>query len=358
MNDFIIYHFYPIFALLLTNLNLIFMKKFAIFLISAILLFTCINLSAQNPYCEWDNSPPRFSNLSNLNDNIIINEEDGCQFRFIMKDPINIGWSSQNRIEISVDGVDFGSVTLPWGTPYKEEIIMLPSGEVEFFWIGPFSSGRNCFEIYNTFDILIYESPMFFPSEGLFFTYQNECPECLPLTDFEGAYNQETKVVNLTWVAPDSEYLTGFDVFRNGVLLARVDSTVNSYSSPTDTLETGDYKYCVVPLYLYSCFFEDKCFEIYINNVGIKNYSFDIQLYPNPANNELRITNYELRITNVEIYDVFGRKVGEKFPFNTLKGWTAKPDGVVINISHLPAGVYIVKIFTDQGEVIEKIIKQ
>jgi hypothetical protein len=41
-----------------------------------------------------------------------------------------------------------------------------------------------------------------------------------------------------------------------------------------------------------------------------------------------------------------------------LEGWQPQADGVVINISNLPAGIYVVKIFTDQGEVIEKFIKQ
>ena len=328
------------------------MKKNVTFLISAILLLNCVNLSAQNPYCEWDNSPPRFSNSMNVTDNVIINDEEGCSFRFVMKDPTTFGWSSQNRIEITVDGVDYGSVTLPWGTPYKEEIVLLPSGEVQFFWIGFFSSGKHCFEIYNSFDKLIYESPMFFPSEGLFYTYQNECPECLPLTDFEGEYNLETKVVNLNWTAPESEYLTGFDIYRNNVFLAHVDSTINSYTSQTDTLETGDYKYCIVPVYPYICNFEEKCFETYINNVGIKNYTSAIQLYPNPASSELRITNYELRITNVEIFDVFGRK-------QKAESRKQKAEGeIVINISHLPPGVYLIKIYTEQGEMVEKIIKQ
>jgi len=313
------------------------MKKFATFLISATLLATSVNLSAQTEK----------------------NQTDGCQFRFVLEDLAGFGWGTGPGIKITVDGVEYGFVTLPWGTPSAEETLLLPSGEIHFLWpdgVG-FNSNRHYFEIYNSFDELIYTSPEELP-DFLFFTYQNECPECLPVSNFEGIYNSELKQVNLSWVAPESEYVTGFDIFRNGVLLARLDSTINSFSSQTDTLETGDYKYCVVPVYPYICDLEEKCFETYINNVGIKNYSFDLLLYPNPANNELRITNYELRITNVEIYDVFGRKVGEKFPFNVLKGWTAKPDGIVINISHLPAGVYIVKIFTDQGEVVEKIIKQ
>ena len=99
------------FCTIINHLNLFKMKKFVIFLISATLLAISVNLSAQNPYCEWNNSPPRFSNLMNLSNNIIINVEEGCGFRFVMKDPATFRWSSQNRIEITVDGIGYGSVT-------------------------------------------------------------------------------------------------------------------------------------------------------------------------------------------------------------------------------------------------------
>jgi len=296
-----------------------------------------------------------------------MNVEEGCQFRFVMKDPKGIGWSSKNRIEITVVDVDYGSVTLPWGTPYKEEIVLLPSGEVNFFWIGPFSAGSHCFEIFNSYGKLIYESPMSFPSEGLFFTYQNECPECTPLTGLVGEYNEETQLVHLSWVVPENEELTGFDIFRNGEWIDHVGSIVNSYTSQTDTLKNGTYKYCVVPVYPFICDLDEECFETYI--LGIQNHASGLYIYPNPAGDELRIMNYELRIKNVEIFDVFGRNVGNKFPSNLLEGWTRsgrggkegchpQADGVVINISHLPAGVYFVEITTEKGVVTKKVIKQ
>jgi len=313
------------------------MKKFATFLISATLLISSFNLNAQT---------------------------DGCNFRFVLVSPQGWGWGDPYGIEVAVDGIDFEILKLPWGTPSTEYTLLLPSGEVKFSWIhGILNGPEHYFEIYNSFDELIFTSPDFHPT-GLLFTYQNECPECLPLTHFEGAYNQETKVVNLSWVAPESEYVTGFDIFRNGVLLARLDSTINSYSSQTDTLETGDYKYCVVPVYPYTCDLEERCFETYINNVGIKNYSSDIRLYPNPTSNEFQVQSSKFKVQSIEIYDVFGRKVGEKSPsvipnaVRNLELYGQQADGVVINISHLANGIYFVEITTEKGVVTKKVIKQ
>jgi len=143
--------FYTIFALLLTNLNLIFMKKFAIFLISATLLLCSVNLNAQT---------------------------DGCQFRFVLTDPAGFGWPSGTGITVIVDDVEYGFVTLPWGTPTTKDSVQVPLGEVNFLWTGDmtFFYLRHYFEIYNSLGELIYTSPNEFGSlPEPFFTYQNEC---------------------------------------------------------------------------------------------------------------------------------------------------------------------------------------
>jgi len=329
------------------------MRKIVIFLISAILFLNCVNLSAQNPSCKWNGTPPRFDNLLNNTDYNITNEEEGCSFRFELKSPTGFGWHPDTRIDIAVDGVDYGSVTLPYGTPSIEEIKLLPSGEVQFIWIGPYySAGVNCFKIYNHENEMIYESP--FPAllqEGeIFFTYQNECPECLPLTHFEGVYISELKQVNLSWTAPESEYVTGFDIFRNDSLIEHVTKTTNFYSDNTFDLEDGDYKYCVVPVYPYSCTFEKKCFETYISNVGIKNYSSVIRLFPNPANNELRVTSYELQFDYIEIYDVYGKRLLSNHLITSSSNH-------LINISSLSSGVYFVKLANEQNAYIQRFIK-
>jgi len=325
------------------------MKK--IYFIVILLSLGITQIYAQNPSCKWNGTPPQFGNLLNNANNITINEEEGCQFRFELKSPHPFGWHPDSRIDIAVDGVDYGSVTLPWGTPYAEEIKLLPSGKVEFTWIGPYSPGDNCFKIYNHENEMIYESPLGLEEDALFFTYQNECPECLPLIHFEGIYISELKQVILNWTAPESEYVTGFDVFRNDSLIEHVTKTTNFYTDNTSYLEDGDYKYCVVPVYPYSCTFEKKCFETYISNVGIKSYSYALRLYPNPANNELRITNYELRDGVIEIYDVYGRRLLSNHLITSSSHH-------LINISSLSSGVYFIRLIDEQGSAVQRFIKE
>ena len=95
-----------------------------------------------------------------------------------------------------------------------------------------------------------------------------------------------------------------------------------------------------------------------------------LQIYPNPTTGQLTISfaelapsgaavdNVQLTINNVEIFDVYGRKVWAKFPSNVLEGWQPQADGVVINISHLQTGLYFVKIQTEAGNVVKKVVKE
>jgi len=75
-----------------------------------------------------------------------------------------------------------------------------------------------------------------------------------------------------------------------------------------------------------------------------------ITIYPNPTTGELKIENGELKIENVEIFDIYGRKLKSKIVNLKSK--------IVIDISHLHSGIYFVKITTEAGEVVRKVVKQ
>ena len=88
-------------------------------------------------------------------------------------------------------------------------------------------------------------------------------------------------------------------------------------------------------------------------DVGVvePNNDWYLQLYPNPTTGELTINNEQLTINNVEVFDVYGRR-------QKAEGIKQKAEGgVVIDISHLVAGVYFVKVYTEHGVFVEKVIK-
>ena len=83
--------------------------------------------------------------------------------------------------------------------------------------------------------------------------------------------------------------------------------------------------------------------------VGIENFELStLKIYPNPTTGMLRIENSGLKIESVAIYDVFGKiqKIENLKMENT------------IDISHLSAGVYFVKIRTEAGEIVRKVVKE
>jgi hypothetical protein len=94
--------------------------------------------------------------------------------------------------------------------------------------------------------------------------------------------------------------------------------------------------------------------------VGIEPIEDDVvKIFPNPTRGELIIDNGQLTIENVEIFDVMGRTVGANLCVRlveTRHATSLQPQR--LNLSHLPAGIYFVRIQTDKGTVTKKIIKQ
>ena len=83
-----------------------------------------------------------------------------------------------------------------------------------------------------------------------------------------------------------------------------------------------------------------------------------ITVYPNPTTGELTIDNGELTINNVEIFDIYGKK----HQISNLKSQVSNltPHQISnpqINIAHLPAGIYFVKITTETGTITQKVVK-
>jgi len=89
--------------------------------------------------------------------------------------------------------------------------------------------------------------------------------------------------------------------------------------------------------------------------VGIDEWRIEngeLKIYPNPTSGEIQVTSYELQVTSIEIFDVMGRMVAN---VGALRA-TPLQDGT-INISHLPSGIYFIRIQTETGTITQKIIK-
>jgi len=74
----------------------------------------------------------------------------------------------------------------------------------------------------------------------------------------------------------------------------------------------------------------------------------DIQIYPNPAHSIITITNSISNIESIELYDMSGR---------ILRTEKVNKKEIKVDISNYLKGTYMVKIITDKGDFVKKIIK-
>jgi len=77
--------------------------------------------------------------------------------------------------------------------------------------------------------------------------------------------------------------------------------------------------------------------------------SDEIIIYPNPTSEFINIVNANSQIERVEIIDIQGRIM----IIQSIGGNQAN-----INISNLNSGIYIIKIYTNSGLKVDKIIKK
>ena len=85
---------------------------------------------------------------------------------------------------------------------------------------------------------------------------------------------------------------------------------------------------------------------------GINNYLLNsISLYPNPANDVINVqcTMNNVQIESIEVFDVYGKLI------NTVN---MTPETTTINVSGLAAGMYFVRVTTEQGTATKSFVKK
>jgi len=83
------------------------------------------------------------------------------------------------------------------------------------------------------------------------------------------------------------------------------------------------------------------------NLIENKNLSYTISLHPNPVDEFLKIKSQNLTITKIEIFSILGGKVKEINP--KLRS---------IYLGDLSRGIYLIKIYSDKGYTVKKLIKK
>jgi len=74
-----------------------------------------------------------------------------------------------------------------------------------------------------------------------------------------------------------------------------------------------------------------------------------IVVFPNPAKNQLNIFSPYANLDNIEVYDLLGKRLSENIS-EERKGYT-------IDLTSLETGVYFVRVTTENGSAVKKIVK-
>jgi hypothetical protein len=87
------------------------------------------------------------------------------------------------------------------------------------------------------------------------------------------------------------------------------------------------------------------------NLTVLQSSGLPVSIIPNPTTGELHVTCHSSLVTSIEVFDVYGKKLSSNHLITSSSNQT-------IDISHLAAGLYFVKIKTKVGEVVKKVVKQ
>ena len=149
--------------------------------------------------------------------------------------------------------------------------------------------------------------------------------------------------VTLTWDEIDEADF--YTVYVNGEKVGDTEET----TFVTGFDKSGTYVYTITS----SCNSEEsehseEC-VVYLNITGIEETNLNCNIYPNPVKDILYIET-ETEIEEVMVYDVYGR-------VQNLRNSETQKLRNSIDISNLKSGIYFVKINTEKGNIVKRIIK-
>ncbi len=157
--------------------------------------------------------------------------------------------------------------------------------------------------------------------------------------DAEG-YDHNFKVT-MSWDA--TEYAYQYNIYLDGELL---DSTTEtSYVKGFD--EEGEHYFTVTAVCDSGESEQSEAFEFELIGVSVEEMESDIEIYPNPARDFVKLSANSYQLSAIRIYNYLGILI-EETEMNS--------DEVEINVSDYNPGIYFLNIQTEEFNVTKKII--
>ena len=150
----------------------------------------------------------------------------------------------------------------------------------------------------------------------------------------------------ISWETPEQGSPIGYNVFVNNKLAAE------KITETSHTIKDTNEKVVIEVFALYENETSSVGVSLFVeteNETGIPSIekTQSINIYPNPANDRLYI-EAETEIKDVVIYDVYGRR---------LQSIVNSQQSLSVDLSDLKSGIYFIKINTNKGNIVKRIIK-
>jgi len=130
----------------------------------------------------------------------------------------------------------------------------------------------------------------------------------------------------------------------NGVPIPGANS---QYYTP---LQNGNYT--VTYTNIVGCSATSAPFSFMTTGISVNNSSTGILIYPNPATNELRISDLKFRIESVEFFNVLGKKVFS----SAAQQLSTDHYQLTVDVSQLASGFYVISVETEKGMVRSNVV--
>ena len=152
-----------------------------------------------------------------------------------------------------------------------------------------------------------------------------------------------TSSIKLTWNAAANA--TSYNIYRDDVLVK--NTTETNY---TDEGLEYNTEYCYTVTSVLDDIESEHSEKVCAKTLGenIEETTTSLRIYPNPVLDRLYIEAQTQTLT-IEIYDVFGRLQVTEAP--------SHQGNLTIDVENLKSGIYFVKINTEKGNIVKRIIK-
>ena len=148
--------------------------------------------------------------------------------------------------------------------------------------------------------------------------------------------------IELSWDA--SINATSYNIYRNNEMIANVVETTF-----IDEALANNTQYCYTVTSTTNDIESEKSEEVCATTLedGIDELNSSLYIHPNPTNDRLYIET-EVEIEEIAVYDVYGRR---------LQSIVNNQQSLSIDVADLKSGIYFIKINTNKGNIVKRIIK-